>query len=324
MAQSGSFTSRALRITFRLLANAFGPSGADTVTLTGLRVMADITQAQFPTGEIATLRIEGLSPDLMNRLSLAAPYPTSQSASEVLVETEEGTSPAALVFQGGVTLAYADYTNAPDVVFMVQAFSTALPNAMAATPTSFRGAVPVATVLATVARKAGLTVSCHRVGGTFHNPYLDGSPGQQLGYCMDMLPMRVSLGRGQLAVWPARMAGNAPLADLQAEGSGALSASETSLVQQAVSVSSETGLIGYPSWSAGGLAVRMLFNPQVSFNSVISLQSRCQPAGWGAQSGPVTTGLWVVTQVRHSLQSETPHGAWFTDIVAQAFQEHTA
>lgn len=68
----------------------------------------------------------------------------------------------------------------------------------------------------------------------------------------------------------------------------------------------------------------MLFNPQVSFNSVISLQSRYQPAGWGAQSGPVTTGLWVVTQVRHSLQSETPHGAWFTDIVAQAFQEYTA
>lgn len=244
MAQSGSFTSRALRITFRLLANAFGPSGADTVTLTGLRVTADITQAQFPTGEIATLRIEGLSPDLMNRLSLAAPDPTSQSASEVLVETEEGTSPVALVFQGGVTLAYADYTNAPDVVFMVQAFSTALPNAMAATPTSFCGAVPVATVLATVARKARLTVSCHGVGGTFHNPYLDGSPGQQLAYCMDMLPMQVSLGRGQLAVWPARMAENAPLADLQAENSGALSASETSLVQQAVSVSSENG----PYW----------------------------------------------------------------------------
>lgn len=306
MAQSGFFTSRSLRITFRLLANAFGPDGADTVILTGLRVAVDITQAQFPTGEIATLRINGLSPDLMNRLSLAAPNPTFQSASEVLVETEEGTSPAVLVFQGGVTLAYADYTGAPDVAFMVQAFSTALPNAMAAAPTGFRGAVPATTVLATVARKAGLTFVSHGLNSTLHNPYLDGSPGQQLAQCVEMLPMRVSLGRAQLAVWPAH---------------GAASNSGTGL---AVSVSAQTGLIGYPSWSAGGMAARMLFTPQIGFNSVIALKSRYQPAGWGAQSDPVATGFWVVTQVRHSLQSETPNGVWFTDVVAQALQEPSA
>lgn len=76
----------------------------------------------------------------MNRLSLSAPDPTSQSASEVLLMVPDGNSGAqALVFQGGVTLAFADYSTAPDVAFVVQAFSTVLPNALPAAPTGFRG-----------------------------------------------------------------------------------------------------------------------------------------------------------------------------------------
>ncbi|MGV4877110.1 hypothetical protein [Acetobacter indonesiensis] len=194
-----SLTSRNLRVTFRLLANAFGPEGQDTVTLTGLRISADITQAQFPTGDIALLRIEGLSPDLMNRLSLAAPDPSFQSASDVRLEASDGTDNWAVVFQGGVTLAYADYTSAPNVAFMVQAFSTVLLNAMPATPTSFRGAVSLATVLSTIAQKAGLIYAGYGVDAiTLHNPYFDGSPGQQLAQCAETVPLRLAVGRGQI------------------------------------------------------------------------------------------------------------------------------
>lgn len=301
--------NRAVDVTFRLLSQAFGPNGEDTVTLSGLRVHAEVTQARFPTAESATVRIEGMTPDIMNRLSMAAPDPTRQSASELILTTQDGAGGNALVFQGGVTLAYVDYTTAPNVAFVAQAFSTVLPNAMTATPTGYRGAVSVGQVLATIASKAGLSLHTQSVGATLHDPYFHGSPGQQLTQCLETVPLCAGLGRGQLSVWPATSAASQP----------------TPLgITQALSLSAETGLIGYPAWSAGGLALRMLFNPLVSFNSLIALHSRYQPAGWGQQNGPVPVGLWRVTQVRHTLQTETPHGAWFTDIVAQAYRESTA
>lgn len=293
--------NRAVDVTFRLLSQAFGPNGEDTVTLSGLRVHAEVTQARFPTAESATVRIEGMTPDVMNRLSMAAPDPTRQSASELILTTQDGAGGSALIFQGGVTLAYVDYTNAPNVAFVAQAFSTVLPNAMTATPTGYRGAVSTGQVLATIASKAGLTLHNQGVTTLLHDPYFHGSPGQQLSQCLETVPLCAGLGRGQLSVWPATVSAT-----------------------QALSVSAETGLIGYPAWSAGGLALRMLFNPLVSFNSLIALHSRYQPAGWGQQNGPVPVGLWIASQVRHTLQTETPHGAWFTDIVAQAYREPTA
>ncbi|WP_215754800.1 baseplate hub protein [Acetobacter sp. P5B1] len=301
--------NRAVDVTFRLLSQAFGPNGEDTVTLSGLRVHAEVTQARFPTAESATVRIEGMTPDVMNRLSMAAPDPTRQSASELILTTQDGAGGNALVFQGGVTLAYVDYTTAPNVAFVAQAFSTVLPNAMTATPTGYRGAVSAGQVLATIANKAGLSLHIQDVAATLHDPYFHGSPGQQLSQCLETVPLCAGLGRGQLSVWPATSTASQP----------------TPLgTTQALSLSAETGLIGYPAWSAGGLALRMLFNPLVSFNSLIALQSRYQPAGWGQQNGPVPVGLWRAIQVRHTLQTETPHGAWFTDIVAQAYRESTA
>ncbi|WP_448714274.1 hypothetical protein [Acetobacter indonesiensis] len=68
----------------------------------------------------------------------------------------------------------------------------------------------------------------------------------------------------------------------------------------------------------------MMFNPQVTFNTVIALQSRYQPAGWGKQSGPVPTGLWQTTQVCHMLQSEMVDGAWFTNVIAQTMPDGSA
>lgn len=301
--------NRAVDVTFRLLSQAFGPNGEDTVTLSGLRVHAEVTQARFPTAESATVRIEGMTPDVMNRLSMAAPDPTRQSASELILTTQDGAGGNTLIFQGGVTLAYVDYTTAPNVAFVAQAFSTVIPNSMTATPTGYRGAVSAGQVLASIASKTGLTLHTQGVAATLHDPYFHGSPGQQLTQCLETVPLCAGLGRGQLSVWPATFTASQP----------------TPLgTTQALSLSAETGLIGYPAWSAGGLALRMLFNPLVSFNSLIALHSRYQPAGWGQQNGPVPVGLWRATQVRHTLQTETPHGAWFTDIVAQAYREPTA
>ncbi|BBC80870.1 Burkholderia phage Bcep781 gp50 [Acetobacter orientalis] len=195
-----SFVPRKVRVIFRLLGHSFGTTGADTVTLDGLHVQADITQAQFPAAESATVRLQGVQPDLINRLSLAAPNLNTQNASELTLASLQPDGTVAVVFQGGVTLAYADYTNAPENSFVVQAFSSALPNALAAPPTSFKGRVPASQLMGAIASKAGLRFVNYGVQAMFYNPYCYGSPGQQLAQCLETTPMRVGLGRGQLSV----------------------------------------------------------------------------------------------------------------------------
>ncbi|GCD74245.1 hypothetical protein NBRC3299_0537 [Acetobacter pasteurianus NBRC 3299] len=291
------WATRDVEVTFRLLNGVFGTAdGVDTVTLSGLQVQADIAQAPYPTGETAQIRITGMPPDLMNRLSLSAPDPASQSASEVLLMVPDGTSGAqALVFQGGVTLAYADYSAAPDVAFVVQAFSTVLPNALPAAPTGFKGAVPLAQVLARIAALAGLTFENNGLNTVLHDPYFHGTPGQQISQCLNTQFFQAALGRGRLAAWPATTGG----------------ANTTLKTSAAIQVSASTGLVGYPTWSAGGVALSMLFNPRISYGSVLALQSQYQPGGGG-------TGLWQVLQLRHSLSAQMPDGPWFTHVVAQA------
>lgn len=296
-AKTPDWGARDVQVMFRLLNGVFGAAdGVDTVTLAGLRVQAEITQAPYPTGETAQIRMIGMPPDLMNRLSLSAPDPASQSASEVLLMVPDSTSGAlALVFQGGVTLAYADYSAAPDVAFVVQAFSTVLPNALPAAPTGFRGAVPLAQVLARIAAQAGLNFENNGLNTVLHDPYFHGTPGQQISQCWNTQPFQAALGRGRLAAWPARTGG----------------ANATVETSAAIQVSASTGLVGYPTWSAGGVALNMLFNPHISYGSVLALQSQYQPGGGG-------TGLWQVLQLRHSLSAQMPDGPWFTHVVAQA------
>lgn len=291
------WATRDVQVMFRLLNGVFGTAdGVDTVTLSGLQVQADILQAPYPTGETASIRITGMPPDLMNRLSLSAPDPANQSASEVLLMVPDGASGAqALVFQGGVALAYADYSTAPDVAFVVQAFSTVLPNALPALPTGFRGAVPLAQVLARIAAKAGLTFENNGLNTVLHDPYFHGTPGQQISQCLNTQPFQAALGRGRLSAWPARTGGTSTTVDTSA----------------AIQVSASTGLVGYPTWSGGGVSLDMLFNPRIGCGGVLALQSPYQPGG-GA------TGLWQVLHLRHSLSAQMPDGPWFTNVVAQA------
>ena len=166
-----------------------------------------------------------------------------------------------------------------------------------------------------IASKAGLRFVNYGVQATFYNPYCYGSPGQQLAQCLETTPMRVGLGRGQLSVWPITQAiqsGQSGGKTTQAY-SVATASAPTTLMQKeksqtapAIEVSAATGLIGYPSWSAGGLVLRMLFNAQVGLNTVLHLQSRYQPAGWGRRG--LAYGAWCKPTTVYKQKPQTAHG----------------
>ncbi len=320
--------NRQVDVVFTMAQDGFGPAGADTITLSGYRLRCQIVSTGLESGMACALRMEGLAQPLLNRLSLMQAGMVAQTRNTVTIlagnGAGQGVNTRSVVFSGGVVEAFVDYANSPDVAFELRALSGALPAAMPVAPTSFGGDVAVATVMQVLAAKAGLEFANYGVqtllrGGVYYK----GSVAEQVDACARAARISYQIGVGVLAIWPAGMVA-------QADG-------------LAHDVSVATGLVGYPSYSQYGVSFLSVFNPAIRFRDTVRVQTGT-PAqgasggsaatarttapqatasqGGGAQSPTQTvaalpaSGVWVVQNVRHDLQTEQPDGPWFTTVEA--------
>ncbi|MBO1325338.1 hypothetical protein K2X14_11635 [Acetobacter sp. TBRC 12305] len=302
---SSSFTKKRIDVVFGIAQDGFG--GATQETLRGHRVSCQILSAGQESGIMCNLRIEGMGLDLMNRLSTVQAGVIMQSMNTVSVYAGAAQTERPVVFSGGIIEGFVDYSGAPDVAFEVRALSTSIPAAVPIAPTSFKGAVTVATVMETIAKKAGLAFNNNGVtailaGGVTYN----GTATEQIGLCAAATRTVYMIGMNTLFIWPS---------DFTADASGA------------IDVSAATGMIGYPAYSQYGVDVQTLFNPAIGFRSTLKLNSAYSPAAWVNKYGqlrsatggtiyPPSNGLWVVQRLQHDLQSEVPDGPWVTTLTA--------
>lgn len=275
---------RKIDVTFALGEGAFGESGTNTVTLQGLRTSARIVKAGGPSMSNMQMEIYGIRPSLMDKLSTLGMKPTLQRRNIVVASAGDDVNGMAVVFQGTITNAWADYQAAPDVAFHVEAH-TGLIEAVAPAPAiSFRGAADVGVIMSGLASQMQLPFENNGVNVKLANPYFSGSAREQAKACAEAAGINWIIDNGKLVIWPAGQArgGSAPL------------------------ISPATGLIGYPSYTSKGILLRTIFNPAVGFASKIVVDTSLQPA----------QGEWVVFTLDHVLESLFPNGSWFSNIGA--------
>src|SRR5215471_1058528 len=124
-----SFIKRQLAISFQLQAgpsNAttqFAESGTNSTSLSGLRSSAKIVKSADPTLNSLNLVVYGMSLSLMNQLTTLGMQTNLIRPSTVTVQAGDAFSGMTTVFQGQVAHAWADFNNAPDVPFHVEAYS---------------------------------------------------------------------------------------------------------------------------------------------------------------------------------------------------------
>lgn len=63
----------------------------------------------------------------------------------------------------------------------------------------------------------------------------------------------------------------------------------------------------YPTFTGGGIAFTVLFTPELSLGGLVQVTSSIEAAH----------GEWVVISIVHSLEAETPGGAWLSQIMCQ-------
>lgn len=284
-----AFTKKILEATISLAASGSNTQqpqfegGGNTVTLSGLRMSAHISKAGGPSDSRMELTIYGMTESKMNQLSTLGMQINLVPKNSVVLQAgdEEGLS---TVFQGYILSAYADFTASPQVSFKISAH-TGLPDATIPTPvSSIKGSGDVATLLSGLAATMGLAFENSGVTAKLSNPYYTGSPKVQAQAIAKDAGISMIIDNGKLAIWPKNGSRNG----------------------QVPLISPETGMIGYPTYTAYGIMLKCLFNPSIGFGQKIKVESRLKPA----------CGEWAIYGMDYDLECQVPKGKWEITLLA--------
>ncbi|EIF30972.1 hypothetical protein BCh11DRAFT_06484 [Burkholderia sp. Ch1-1] len=279
-----TFSRKKIDLTITLGTGQFGDSGSNTVTLSGLRVHAGVQAFGGDAMPQAQLRVFGLPLDMVNQLTTIGPINSAiMFRNSVLIAAGDDDDGMQTVYSGNIWQAWGEFQGMPDTPLNITGLGGLAAALKPVDALSYVGPTDVAQIMQTLATTMGLAFENNGVSVQLSSPYLPGTALQQARACVRAADIYFAIDRGTLAIWPkgAARGGDVPL------------------------ISPETGLAGYPTFSSNGLGLTTLFNPQIKPGGVVQVES----------SLTVANGKWLVMQVQHALQSETPGGQWFTQIV---------
>lgn len=289
-----SYAQRRLSVTFNLGTGSFGEGKpeSNTVSLPNHRITATIIKSGIPSFDQAELSIYGMTPSLMNSLSLLGKPLLYVRNNSVSISAGDDKNGLALIFAGTLMQSWTDFNGVPETFLHVSA-SVGQTDAMRAVPpTSYPAGADVATVMAGFARQmraangsVGLQFENSGVTGvTLSGSYFPGTIREQAERCARHADINFAIDGDTMAIWPKNgsRGGAIPL------------------------ISKDTGLVGFPGYCSTGITFRTLFNPSIIFGGKVKIQCSLEPAN----------GEWIINALSHDLSSETPGGPWFSTMMA--------
>lgn len=281
-----AFTKKRIELTFQLGQGNFGLSGFNTVTVKGLRVSCKIVKTGAAAFNTCEMRVFGLSPTIYN--SLTSIYQVTQNVvMKNIVTVNAGDAPEGAtlpqVFSGQITICQIDLNNQPEAVLTVIAQQGLLQSLAPVAPSSYPTGCNVATALSGLANTMGVTFQNYGVTTVLPKSYFPGTARQQALAIIRSAGINWNnMDGGVLAIWPkgGNIGGAIPV------------------------LSPTTGMVGYPSYSNIGVGAKCEFNPNIVYGGQVKIESSISQ----------TQGVWNVYGLSHTLESEFPGGAWFTEI----------
>ena len=279
-----SFTLKTIQIAVTLGKGAFG-EGGNTKTIEGLACEATVQKPGLPEKNSASIKIWGLPYEDMAQLTMLSFKPLESQHNLIDVKAGEKDSSLALIFRGEITSAFADFNAAPDVCMEFEADTGSYPQQIAAPVATVKGEAQADRLFAQYAKEAGYTYRNEGVTSSVRNAWFPGSPIDKMTKLARDVGCELIIDDGAIVVLPAGKArsGNAVL------------------------LTKDTGLIGYPTFNQDGISCRCLFNPDLIYGGLIKVESIV----------PRATGVWKITKLTHSLSAYVPGGGnWESQIEA--------
>lgn len=279
-----SFVKRRIDVTISLGEGQFGEQQGPNVTLRGYRVQTAIVGYNGDAQTQMQLRIYGLKPEMINKLTTVGPVLSQRRGkNRILVEVGEGNAALSVAYQGMIDQAWADYNQAPEVVFYVTALAQASAALKVVPSRSYRATVRIADVAREMASGMGLAFEGNGVEGSLASPYFSGTAIDQLRALAKAGRFNYAIEGGTLAIWPW---------DGSRQG-------------DAIVLDPGINMVGYPSFTGGGIVARCLYDPRLGVGKKVQIRSVNEPAH----------GEWTIVSLSHSLEAEVPNGAWLSEIM---------
>lgn len=275
-----TFAKRRIDLEFQIGQGSFGGEGINTLKLSGLRVICNITKIAGPGSATANLRIYGLSMSHLTQLS-ALNKAVMMVRRNKLIITAGTEGNMGKVFEGQIALGQIDMSDPPDSALVVLGLAGLLEAAAPAPPSSYPKTADVAVIMKHLADQMGLEFENNLTKPIIlSSPYFPGTLRDQAMRCADAAGINWLIDNGVLAIWDryGSRGGQFPV------------------------ISPKTGMIGYPAYSEMGISVVTIFNPFLKLGETVKVESSLKFAN----------GKWIMFNLQHNLESEVPGGQWFT------------
>ncbi|AVA21597.1 hypothetical protein [Rhizobium sp. NXC24] len=274
-----SFTEKQIVVNFDLANGSFGSGKNNRATISGLRCSAIIDATGGASSSTMNLSIWGLPLSLMNQLSTVGSQLNARYNNAITVEAGDADTATTRVFGGRIFNAFVDGNSQPNVAFRVQATPGTFAAVKPAPPLTVRGSADAAGMMGNLAKQMGFAFENNGVNVKLSNPYFGGTAWTQA--------MAIARhGNFDLIYEPNKMV---------------ISPRGQPRQGDAILISPDTGLVGYPMFNQNIVIVRCLFNPDVKQLSLVEVKSDLTPAN----------GKWQVLSIIYELDSQVPNGKWF-------------
>ena len=242
--------------------------------------------------DFATAQVEifGLSLDTMAQLTTLAFKPLNRRWNAIEISAGEQGTELSSIFQGEVTVSYADLNGARPVL-KIEAQTSAY-NVLKPTPQiAVQGSQSVSRLCEQLCAECGYTFEAVDVDAQVADCVLTGDP------ITKMRQIARDTGSDKL-IYDNRVV-------FMAEGS-------TRTEVGIPIVSAETGMIGYPTFTNQGVNAKSFFRPDLKIGGAVRLETII----------PSASGVYKITQLVHELSAHNPGGgSWSTSFQGMWIEE---
>jgi hypothetical protein len=258
-------------------------------TYEGFATEVNITKPGLPEKNSAKVKIWGLKLEDMAQLTMLAFRPLESQHNLLEVEAGDEGGGLALIFKGEITAASADFNSSPDVAMNFEADSGTYPQKIAKPVETVAGEVKASDLFSKFAADAGYEYKNEGLTASVKNAWFPGSPIEKARKLARDIGCELIIDDGSIITLPAGKARQG----------------------QAVLLSKETGLVGYPTFNQQGITCRCLFNPDLVYGGLIKVESIV----------PKASGQWKITKLTHDLSAYKPGGGNWESKIEAAYDE---
>lgn len=277
---------KVIRTTITLVGDTF-EDGSNILIAEGLRTSVVVRfggGAIMPQAEVVGY---GLNMSAMHKLMRIRWQDMRSMMNTIRVEAGEQGEDLSLVFQGNITFANIDTSNAPEIGVRISCMIGVLESYRRTTQISFEGEKSVVEAIKEISERMGYVFENNGVPDslTMENVTLNGPDMNKIRRLCRDYEIDLYIDFGAIYICPQ----------------GAPRSLEIPVLTP------QSGMIGYPVSTTQGVNVRCLWSPEIKFGGIIRIRDSLMQTA---------NGDWRVFGVTTHLESELPGGNWFSDIQA--------